>query len=548
MTKIVKYGSEVNQKFLNGMSKMAEIVGSTMGARGRTVALNEYGSIHLTKDGITVAKAFDLKDPIENMGAKLVREASDKTNSECGDGSTGVCVLLESIYKNGLKHTSIGANPVLVKNGISKAAENVTSFINTISTPISMSDEIKNVALVSSNGDKEIADVISEVFSKIGKNGTIRVEDGQTMKMESKIVEGCAIDAGYASPYFITNEKQECNMTDAVVMVTDKKLANINDLLPVLQAIAPDPQRGFPGKQLLIICDSIEGDCLSTLVLNRLRGGMTICAVKAPGYGEVREATLNDICALTGAKLVSDNTGISLAEAVTALGQCKSVISTKTTTTFIGGVHDDEEFNKYIENLKNQIENEKNEYLKKKFTERLGRLTDGVGVISCGAATEAELKEKKDRVDDAFNSVKNATKLGVVPGGGVALLKAMKNLEVTLMKEDMPTDEMIGVKILHDSLVAPITKIVENAGECPELVIENILAEYSVNANNGYDVSTKEYCNMLERGIIDPTTVIISEVNNAASIAGTLLTTDSCIIEVPDENDNKNQVNQMPMM
>lgn len=533
MTKIVKYGNDVNQKLLVGISKMAEIVGSTMGARGRTVALNEYGSVHLTKDGISVARSLELKDPIENMGANLVREASAKTNMECGDGSTGVCVLLESIYKNGLKYTTIGSNPVLVKNGISMAAANVIDYVSSISQPISTKEDMCNVALVSSNGDFEIADVISDVFSKIGKNGTIRVEDGKCMKMESRIVEGCTIDSGYLSPYFATNDKMECNLTNALVLVTDKKLSSINELLPVLEYIA-NPREP---RQLLVIAEDMEGDCLSTLVLNRLRGGLTVCAVKAPGYGELREAVLKDICALTGATLVSDNTGISLAEAIPALGSCKSIISTRTTTTFIGGNHNEDEFNRYVENLKAEIAAEPNEYLVKKMKDRLGKLTDGIGIISCGAATEAEMKEKMDRVDDAFNSVKNATEMGVVPGGGVALLKAMKNLEDTLMQDPFKSaDEMIGVKILHDSLSAPIRKILENAGECPDLVISKII---EAGGDTGYDVSDKTYCNMLENGIIDPTTVIVSEVRNASSIAGTLLTTDSCIVDVPDDEPAK---------
>ena len=541
MQKQVNYGEEVNKKFLSGISKLSKVVGSTLGARGRNVALNERGRIHCTKDGITVANNFELTDPIENMGASLVREASARTNTECGDGSTGSIILTEAIYKNGLKHISLGANPVQVKNGIDKAAKMVIDYVESKSKPISTKEEIKQVAKVSANGDEEIAEVIADMFSKIGKNGTIRVEDGSSMKMESKIVEGMVLeDRGYASAYFANNDALECYLEKPFILISDKRMNNINDLMPLLQSIAEI------GRPLLIIGEEIDGDVLSTLVLNRLRGGLPICAIKAPSYGDNRKNILNDIAILTGGQLVSDDTGIQLQQ-VTAnsgfLGQCKSITVTKTTTTIVGGMGDKESINSHVKKIENEIENVKDEFTLKKLQDRLGKLTTGIGVIQCGASTEAELKEKKDRVDDAFNSAKNSIKSGVVAGGGITLLAASQALNTEEL--DLIGDETIGVNVLFSSLSAPIKRILDNAGEKTDLIVAKLLEKNKDNL--GYDVVSKQFVDMIETGIVDPTAVIISEVKNASSIAGLMLTTDSTIVDIIDPEDNKKSP-QIPMM
>ena len=541
MYKQVNYGEEVNKKFLDGISKLSKVVGSTLGARGRNVAINERGRVHCTKDGITVANNFELTDPIENMGASLVREASARTNNECGDGSTGSIILTEAIYKNGLKHISLGANPVQVKNGIDKAAAKIIEYVESVSKPISTKEEIKQVAKVSANGDEEIAEVIADMFSKIGKNGTIRVEDGSSMKMESKIVEGMVLeDRGYASAYFANNDALECYLDKPYILISDKRLNNINDLMPLLQSIA---QLNRP---LLIIGEEIDGDVLSTLVLNRLRGGLPICAIKAPSYGDNRKNLLNDIAVLTGGQLVSDDTGIQLRQ-VTAdsglLGQAKSITVTKTTTTIVGGYGDKDAIESHVKKIETELENVKDEFLQKKLHERLGKLTTGIGVIQCGASTEAELKEKKDRVDDAFNSAKNSIKSGVVPGGGVTLLNASKLIKFD--ESELTGDEALGVDVLIKSLTAPIKRILDNAGEKTDLIVSKLLEGDST--TKGFDVVSKSYVDMFEDGIVDPTAVIVSEVKNASSIAGLMLTTDSSIVDIEEESDKKIP-QQMPMM
>lgn len=550
MSKIVNYGNDVNHKFLNGVTKLSNVVGSTLGARGRNVAINDRNRVHCTKDGITVARAFELKDPIENMGAILVREASAKTNAECGDGSTGSIILTEAIYKNGLKRIMLGANPVQVKNGIDKAAERVIDYITKTSKPISTKEEIKQVAKVSANGDEEIAEVIADMFSKIGKNGTIRVEDGSSTKMESKIVEGMVLeDRGYISPYFVNNESLECYMDHPYILISDKRMSNIQDLVKPLQTVAKS------GRPLLIIGEEIEGDVLSTLVLNRLRGGMTVCAIKAPSYGDYRKGLLNDIATLTGGQLVSDDTGIKLENATLesgCLGQAKSITVTKTSTTIVGGLGDKEKINELVKKLEAEVENTKDEFQVKKLRERLAKLTTGIGVIQCGASTEAELKEKKDRVDDAFNSAKNSIKSGVVPGGGTTLLRAMQVVDKEFEKgtdlcNSLVGDEIVGVQVLLDSLDAPIRRILTNAGEKTDLIVAELL-DFDTPNNQGYDVVNKKFVDMIETGIVDPTAVILSEVKNASSIAGLMLTTDASIVDIPDDEPKQTMVPQMPMM
>lgn len=535
MEKNVNYGEEVNQKFLSGVAKLSKVVGSTLGARGRNVAIETPRGVHCTKDGITVASYFALKDPIENMGANLVREASAKTNSECGDGSTGSIILTEAIFKNGLKHISLGANPVQVKNGIDKAAKKVIEYVKSKAISISTKEEIKQVAKVSANGDDEIAEVIADIFQKIGKNGTIRVEDGSS-SMDSKVVEGMVFeDRGYVSPYFANNEALECYMDNPYILITDKRLANINDLIPILQQVSKT------GRPLLVIGEDIEGDVLSTLVLNRLRGGLTICAIKAPSYGDYRKGILNDLAIITGGQLVSEDTGITLQDVTLdngMLGQAKTITVTKTSTAIIGGKGDKQRIDELVEKLTTEIENTKDEFQVKKLRERLAKVSGGIGIIMCGAPTESELKEKKDRVDDAFNSAKNSIRSGVVAGGGVTLLSAQRVLDGAFSDGDLSGDEGIGVAILRKSLDAPIRRILDNAGEKTDLIVSK-LTDDTTKDGTGYDVVSKRYVDMVAAGIVDPAEVIVSEVKNASSIAGLMLTTDASIVTVEDKEDKK---------
>lgn len=541
MEKIVNYGEEVNQKFLTGVAKLSRVVGSTLGARGRNVAIETSRGVHCTKDGITVASYFTLKDPVENMGANLVREASAKTNSECGDGSTGSIILTEAIFKNGLKHISLGANPVQVKNGIDKAAKKVIEYVKSKAIPISTKEEIRQVAKVSANGDDEIAEVIADIFQKIGKNGTIRVEDGSS-SMDSKVVEGMVFeDRGYVSPYFANNEALECYMDNPYLLITDKRLSNINDLIPILQQVSKT------GRPLLVIGEDIEGDVLSTLVLNRLRGGLTICAIKAPSYGDYRKGILNDLAIITGGQLVSEDTGINLQEVTLEngiLGQAKTITVTKTSTAIIGGKGDKSKIDELVEKLSTEIENTKDEFQVKKLRERLAKVSGGIGIIMCGAPTESELKEKKDRVDDAFNSAKNSIRSGVVAGGGVTLLSAQRVLDRAFSENNLQGDEGIGVAILRKSLDAPIRRILDNAGEKTDLIVSK-LTEETTKEGTGYDVISKEYVDMVGSGIVDPAEVIISEVKNASSIAGLMLTTDASIVSAEEKDDKEPPVPQM---
>lgn len=541
MSKMINYDTELRGKVLAGVSKISKAVSSTLGPKGRTVAISRGAGIHLTKDGVTVAKAVELKDPFENIGASLVREASSKTNDKSGDGTTGTVVLCESIYKNGLKYVSMGANAVQVKNGIDKAAKAVIKYVEGRATPISGKDAIKQVAKISANNDEEIAEVIADVFSKLGTEGTIKVEDGRGTEMASKIVEGMVIERGWLSPYFVTNEAMEADLSNPWILVTEKKLSNLQEIIPLLQDVSTNGQ----GRPLLIIAENVEGDALSTLVINKLKG-FPVCAVQAPSYGDNKKAILRDIAALCGGQVVSDELGVVLNQVNLScgiVGSAKNVIVSKDQTTIVGGCSDKAALDKYVASIKVQIDAAKDEFDKKKLTERYSKLTSGIGVISVGATTETELAEKKDRVDDAFNSAKNSIKSGIVPGGGVMLLEASQ--AVNFNKADYVGDEWLGAEILRESLSAPAKRILDNAGETTELIIAKLLEKSTLNGT-GYNVLKKEYVDMVADGVVDPAAVIISEVENASSIAGLLLTTDCGIVDDPE--DAKKSTPQMPPM
>lgn len=532
MAKVLVYDQVAKQKILAGVEKLEKAVSVTLGPGGRNVIIDEFGSIHSSRDGVTVAKAIELKDKFENLGANAVKEVAEKSNDRCGDGTTTSTVLAASIFKNGLKYVSLGSNSTHVKNGISKAAKHVVEFVKSKSTSISSKEEIKRVATVSANHDEEIGEKIAEVMDKIGKDGTIKVEDGNSMELHSKIVEGMVIDQSFVSPYMVTNaETNEAILDNAFVLIVNKKLANIQEMLPCLESVTKT------GAPLLIIADELQDDILSTLVVNKLRG-FNCVAIKSPSYGDQRKEILADIAILCGGKVVSDETGTRLESATVGscvLGQAARVIVNKENTVIMGGAGSTEDVEVRASGLRMQIENTKDNYDREKLQERLAKLTSGIGIISVGATTEAERKEKRDRVDDAFAASKAAVRSGIVAGGGVALLMAKRDLSKWIATEPFVSDdEKIGAQILLDSLEAPIRKILSNAGIDASMVVGKLL-DGEGEDNVGYDAISKKYVNMIEAGIIDPTEVVVNEVQNASSVGGLLLTTDCLITEAIDD-------------
>lgn len=528
---VISFDNEFQEKVLAGVSKMAKVVGSTMGPMGSNVVINRGGHVHCTKDGVTACRAVNGKDNYEAIGINLVREASEKTNSTVGDGTSGTCVLASTIFSNGLKHLAFGANGIQLRNGISKAAEKAVEIVKGMSKDIQGHDDIYRIAKISSNHSDEIARILSDVFSKIGGNGTIKVETGNTTSIESKIVEGMQFDSGYVSPYFVTNEKMEADLDNPYIFIINKKISNASDIVGSLQALA---KTGKPG---LIIADDVEGDALSTIVLNKLRGRIQICVVHSPSYGNNRKNMMQDIAILTGGRVVGEDTGVMIEKALPetgVLGRAKRVIVTKDSTTIIGGLGDKGELQLRIEQLKGQVYNCQDEYDLRKLQERLAKLDGGVGIISVGAKTESELMEKKDLVDDAFCACKAAIAGGIVPGGGLTLLRVKEQLETLLNVGtwDLIGDERVGARIFIDSLDEPIRNILENAGLSPELIIERLKDK---DVGIGYDVLSKDIVDMVSIGIIDPTNVIIAEIENASSIAGLMLTTKASIVEEDEE-------------
>lgn len=530
MAKILAYDAEAKQKILAGVEKLEKAVSTTLGPCGKNVMINEYGQIHSTRDGVTVAKAITLKDEFENLGANAIKEVAEKSNTRCGDGTTSSTILAASIYKNGLKYVSFGSNSTQIKNGIKRAADRAVECIKKIAKPISTKEEIKRVATVSANHDSEIGEIIAGVMDKIGKDGTIKVEDGNTMELHSKIVEGMVIDQSYVSPYMVTNtETGEAELDNPWILVANKKLNNIQELLPCLQSVS---QSGAP---LLVIADEIQEDLIATFIVNRMRSGFNVVAVKSPSYGDSRKEILEDIATLCGGRVVSDETGTKLENAVPEvgiLGRASKVVVNKETTVIIGGAGSKEKIEERAAGLRKSIEDSANssEYDREKLKERLAKLTSGIGIISVGATTEAERKEKRDRVDDAFAASKAAVRSGIVPGGGVALLLAKKALATWMLETEFAGDEGIGARILFDSLSAPAMKILENAGEDASLIVSKISEGES---GHGYNVLTKEFVDMVEDGVVDPAEVVVNEIQNAASVSGLLLTTDCLVVEEP---------------
>lgn len=526
MNKLINYDSELAEKVLAGISKAEKAVCSSLGPAGRPSLIMKGGTAKITKDGISIFNSLSFKDPFEEAGVVALREASAKTNSDAGDGTTTSTEIAYSIYKNGLKYITMDANPVLIKRGIDKAAKKVIEYLKSVSKPISTKEEIKQVALISANNDEEIAEVIAEVLSKVG-NSTVKIESGGT-EMAYTVVEGMSFDKGYVSMAFATNEKLECNIESPYVLVTDKKISSINQILKPLQSIARTM------RPLLIVCEDIEGDALSVLVLNKLNKGLPICCVKAPSYGANRKGMLQDIAALTGGRVVSDENGIALDNVTVedgVMGVAKSVTVNKDTTVIIGSDATKDSLAKYVEGLNAQVEQTKDEFENKKLVERVSRLTTGIAKIFVGAHTEAELNEKKDRVIDAFSAAKASMKEGIVPGGGVALLRAMQDVDFDSITDNV--DEKLGVNILKKSLSSPARKIFDNAGLDSSLIVSKILE--NENKNAGYDALKNEYVDMLDAGIVDPTLVECSVVQNASSVASLLLTTVCAVVDDPDD-------------
>ena len=527
MAKQIKFDADARQKILAGIEKLSSAVTSTLGPSGRNVILDKkFGSPQITKDGVTVAKEIELPDPFENMGAQMVKEVASKTNDVAGDGTTTATLLAEAIYREGLKNLTAGANAMALKAGIDKATAAVTDSIAKLAKKVKSADEIAQVATISANGDTEIGKMISDAMDKVGKEGTITVEEAKTLESTLDVVEGMQFDKGYLSPYFVTSpEDMECELENPFILLFEKKISNLQDMLPLLQAVAKT------GRPLMIIAEDVEGEALATLVVNKLRGTFQVCAVKAPGFGDRRKAILEDIAILTGGKLISEDLGIKLENVqLTDLGRAKKVVVDKDNTTIVEGLGKKADIEARVAIIKKQIEETTSDYDREKLQERLAKLAGGVALIKVGAATEAAMKEKKDRGDDALHATRAAVEEGIVPGGGVAYLRAQKAIEALKLEGD----ELVGAKIIERAIEAPLRKLVNNAGQEAALVIANVK---KATGTNGYNVRTGEYCDLLKAGVVDPAKVTRSALQNAASIAGLLLTTDCMVTDIPEKKE-----------
>jgi chaperonin GroEL len=531
MAKQLVFADEARRNLKIGIDTLANAVKTTLGPKGRNVALDKkWGSPTITHDGVTVAKEIELQDPYQNMGAQLLKEAATKTNDVAGDGTTTATVLAQAIVNEGLKNLAAGANPMLLKRGIEAATEAVVKAIKEMSIPVTTKQEIANVAAISS-ADKEIGDLIAEVMDKVGKDGVITVEESKGLEFEIEYVEGMQFDRGYISPYFITNpEAMAAELEDPFILITDKKVSAATDIVPILEKLVQIGKR-----DLVVIAEDVDGEALATLVLNKLRGLLNVVAVKAPGFGDRRKAMLQDIAILTGGTVITEEMGRKLETAqISDLGRADKVRVTKEETTIVGGKGDEKMIKARIEQIKAEIEQSTSDYDREKLQERLAKLAGGVAVIRVGAATETELKEKKHRVEDALSATRAAVEEGIVPGGGVALLNAIPALDNVKMQYP---DEQTGVLIVRRALEEPMRMIAENAGMDGAVVVEEVrrLQREKNNPRIGYDVIANEYTDMVERGIIDPAKVTRSAVENAASIAAMILTTEALITDIPEK-------------
>ncbi|EAH5628297.1 chaperonin GroEL [Campylobacter coli] len=525
MAKEIIFSDEARNKLYEGVKKLNDAVKVTMGPRGRNVLIQKsFGAPTITKDGVSVAKEVELKDSLENMGASLVREVASKTADQAGDGTTTATVLAHAIFKEGLRNITAGANPIEVKRGMDKACEAIVAELKKLSREVKDKKEIAQVATISANSDEKIGNLIADAMEKVGKDGVITVEEAKSINDELNVVEGMQFDRGYLSPYFITNaEKMTVELSSPYILLFDKKIANLKDLLPVLEQIQKT------GKPLLIIAEDIEGEALATLVVNKLRGVLNISAVKAPGFGDRRKAMLEDIAILTGGEVISEELGRTLESAtIQDLGQASSVIIDKDNTTIVNGAGEKANIDARVNQIKAQIAETSSDYDREKLQERLAKLSGGVAVIKVGAATETEMKEKKDRVDDALSATKAAVEEGIVIGGGAALIKAKAKINL-----DLKGDEAIGAAIVERALRAPLRQIAENAGFDAGVVVNSV--ENAKDENTGFDAAKGEYVNMLESGIIDPVKVERVALLNAVSVASMLLTTEATISEIKED-------------
>ncbi len=526
MAKQLIFEEKARQSLLAGVSKIAKAVKCTLGPAGRIVVVDKkFGSPSITKDGVTVAKEVELEDPFENMGAQLVREVSSKTNDIAGDGTTTATVLAECIYREGLRNVTAGANPISLQRGINKAAAAVVEELKRISKSVDSSKEIEQVATVSANWDEEIGHIIAEAMDKVGKDGTITVEEAKGIDTSLDVVEGMQFDKGYLSPYFVTNaDAMEAALDSPYILVFEKKISNLKDFLPILEKVAKS------GKPLLVIAEDVEGEALAALVVNRLRGTLNVCAVKAPGFGDRRKAMLQDIAILTGAHCISEDLGMKLENVeISDLGSAKRVVVDKDSTVIIEGAGSSADINARVAQIRKQIEDTTSDYDREKLQERLAKLAGGVAVIKVGAATETEMKEKKDRVDDALHATRAAVEEGIVPGGGVALIRAQK----AISELQLAGDEATGAQIVYRAVESPLRQLVENAGRDASLIVEKVKGLSS--ESEGYNVVTDAYEDLLVSGVVDPTKVARSALQNAASIAGLMLATECLITELPEK-------------
>ena len=526
--KDVKFAADARERMMRGVDILANAVKITLGPKGRNVILEKsFGAPRSTKDGVTVAKEIELEDKFENMGAQMLREVASKTNDTAGDGTTTATVLAQAIVREGAKSVAAGMNPMDLKRGIDLAVETVVEELKKNSKKVTSNEEIAQVGTISANGDAEIGKFLADAMKKVGNEGVITVEEAKSLETELEVVEGMQFDRGYISPYFVTNaDKMRVEMDDAYILINEKKLSSLNELLPLLEAVVQT------GKPLVIVAEDVEGEALATLVVNRLRGGLKVAAVKAPGFGDRRKAMLQDIAVLTGGELISEDLGIKLENVTVAmLGKAKKVAITKDDTTIVSGAGKKADIEARIGQIKQQIEDTSSEYDKEKLQERLAKLAGGVAVIKVGGATEVEVKEKKDRVDDALNATRAAVEEGIVPGGGVALLWASKAIKTKGDNEDQEA----GINIVRRALQAPIRQIAENAGVEGSIVVGKVLDQKS--ASYGYDAQNNEYVDLIQKGIIDPAKVVRTALQDAASVAGLLVTTEAGVAEAPRKKD-----------
>ena len=524
MAKQVIHGEESRAAILRGVNQLADAVKITLGPKGRNVVLDKkFGSPTITKDGVTVAKEIELKDSLENMGAQMVREVATKTNDIAGDGTTTATVLAQAIFRDGVKNVTAGANPMLLQRGIQLGVEAAVAELERMSKKVKGKDELANVAAVSANNDREIGELISEAMDKVGKDGVVTVEESRTLQTELDLVEGMQFDRGYLSPYFVTNpDRMEAVLEEPLILIHEKKIAAMRDLLPLLEQVAQQ------GRQLLIIAEDVEGDALATLVVNRLRGTIKVCAVKAPAFGDRRKAILEDIATLTGGRVITEDLGIKLESVTTEdLGRAKRIIVDKENTTIVEGAGSRKAIEGRVATIRRQIEETTSDYDREKLQERLAKLAGGVAVIRVGAATETEMREKKMRVEDAVNATRAAAQGGIVPGGGVALVRAAKALD----KVDAEGDVKTGVRLLRRAMEEPLRRIAENAGVDGAVVIGKV---EDSKGSKGFNAATGEFEDLVAAGIIDPTKVVRTALQNAASIAGLLLTTDAAVTDAPE--------------